>query len=136
MLVRFHPRRDDPDPRSYRIKQIIPIAILLAILVIGFHDGGEYASARRQLTEGTRQAAIRAASTKGDRNVTGRVAVETAAEHGVSVFAYDHQQRRVEVWGRIEVEDTWILHVITAGIEGRASGVPYTIDHSESAAIR
>lgn len=102
----------------------------------GFHDGGVYARARRHLVEGTREAALKAAATKGDRNVTGRVAAETAARHGVTVYAYDVKERRVEVWGNIEVGGTWILHVITAKIEGRAPDKPYTIETKESVSIR
>lgn len=102
------------------MKKVLLIALGIALAVAFVHDLGAYVNARRAVIEATRSAAEVAAglATTG-RDAAARAAAATAAEYGVTVYLYNQDNTRVEVWGKIEVEDTWVYAPVTGWIEDR-----------------
>lgn len=119
------------------MKKILVIALVVALAVTFVHDLGAYVNARRALVEGTRDAADVAAgvATTG-RNAAARAAADKALERGVTVYLYDQDGTRVEVWGRIEVEGTWVYAPVTGFIEERPAEQLPVLEHYASTPIR
>ncbi|MBE0417752.1 MAG: hypothetical protein IBX63_08295 [Coriobacteriia bacterium] len=119
------------------MKKVVVIALIVAVAVTFVHDLGAYVSARQAIVEASRDAADVAAglATTG-RDAAARAAADTASERGVTVYLYDQDGTRVEVWAKVEVEDTWIYAPVTAFVEGRPSEQLPVLDYRATAPIR
>lgn len=96
------------------------IALGIALAIVFVNDLGAYATARRTVIEATQGAAdVAAGVALSGRDAAGRAAVASASERGVTVYLYNQDDARVEVWGRIEVTDSWVYAPAVALIEGR-----------------
>lgn len=119
------------------MKKLLIVAVVLAVAITFVHDLGVYVSARRALVESTRDAAeLAAGMSNASRDEAARAAADKAAERGVTVYMYDQDGTRVELWTRIEVEGTWVYAPVSAFIEGRASEDPPVLEHYETSPVR
>jgi len=119
------------------VKKLLIIAVVLAVAITFVHDLGSYVNARRRLIEGSREAAELAAGMgASSRDEAARAAAERAAERGVTVYMYNQDSTRVEVWAKIEVEDTWVYAPVTAFIEGRDADQVPVLEHYETSPLR
>jgi Flp pilus assembly protein TadG len=119
------------------MKRVLLIALGVALAVTFVHDLGAYVNARRSVIEATREAADVAAgvATTG-RDAAARAAVDAATEYGVTVYLYNQDNTRVEVWGKIEVTDTWVYAPVTGWIEGRPADQLPVLENYASTPIR
>ena len=119
------------------MKNVILIALGVALAVTFVHDLGAYVNARRTVIEATREAADVAAgvATTG-RDAAARAAADTAAEYGVTVYLYNQDNTRVEVWGKIEVTGTWVYAPVTGRIQNRPADQLPVLESYASAPIR
>ncbi|HET6498024.1 MAG TPA: hypothetical protein VFH17_03115 [Coriobacteriia bacterium] len=102
------------------MKKVVFVALGIALAIVFINDLGAYVSARRAVIEATRQAADTAAgAAQSGRDAAARAAAETAAQQGVTVYLYDQDDTRVEVWGRIEITGSWVYAPAAALLEGR-----------------
>lgn len=119
------------------MKRVLLIALGIAVAVTFVHDLGAYVNARRTVVEATRDAAdVAAGVATSGRNEAAVAAVDTAAEYGVTVYLYNQDNTRVEVWGKIEVQDTWVYGPVTAVIENRPTGEPPVLENYATDPIR
>lgn len=102
------------------MKKLVLVALGIALAIVFVNDLGAYVTARRTVIEATRQAAETAAGVAVDgRDAAARAAAQTAEERNVTVYLYDQDETRVEVWGRIEITDSWVYAPAVALLEGR-----------------
>jgi hypothetical protein len=119
------------------MKRVLLIALGVALAVTFVHDLGAYVNARRNVVEATRDAAdVAAGVATSGRDAAARAAVETAAVYGVTVYLYNQDNTRVEVWGKMEVTDTWVYAPVTGWIEGRPADQLPVLEYYASAPIR
>lgn len=119
------------------MKKLLIIAVVLAVAITFVHDLGAYVNARRALIEGSREAAeVAAGLGSSGRDEAARSAAEKAAERGVTVYMYNQDSTRVEVWAKIEVDETWVYAPVTALIEGRDADQPPVLEHYETSPLR
>jgi len=119
------------------VRKVLLIALVIALAVTFVHDLGAYVNARRTVVEATRDAADVAAgiATTG-RDAAARAAADTAAGYGVTVYLYNQDETRVEVWGKIAVEDTWVYAPVTGWIENRPPDESPVLENYATAPIR
>ncbi len=119
------------------MKKLVVIALVLALAVTFVHDLGAYVGARRAVVEATRDAAdVAAGLATSGRDAAARAAADSAADRGVTVYLYNQDSTRVEVWGKIEVEGTWVYAPATALIENRPSEQLPELEYYATAPIR
>lgn len=119
------------------MKKIIVIAVVIAIAVVIVHDLGAFVTARRMVTEGTREAGDVAAglATQG-RDTAAREAVATAAKRGVEIVSFNQDETYVEVEGRIEISGTWVYAPLVARISNRPPDELPVLKHQVRTPIR
>jgi Flp pilus assembly protein TadG len=123
--------------KERRHEEILIVALVVALAVTFVHDLGEYVSARRAVVEGARDAAdVAAGLASTGRDAAARAAADKALERGVTVYLYDQDGTRVEVWAKIEVDGTWVYAPVTAFIEGRPADQLPVLEYYASAPIR
>jgi Flp pilus assembly protein TadG len=119
------------------MKRVLIIALVIALAVTFVHDLGAYVSARRAVAEGARDAAdVAAGLASTGRDAAARAAADKALERGVTVYLYDQDGTRVEVWAKIEVEGTWVYAPVTGFIEGRPAEQLPVLEYYASTPIR
>lgn len=119
------------------MKKVLVIALIVGVAVTFVHDLGAYVDVRRTLVEATRDAAdIAAGLATTGRDTAARAAADAAAERGVTVYLYDQDDTRVEIWAKMEVEGTWVYGPFTALVEARPSEQPPMLEYYATTPIR
>lgn len=119
------------------MKKALAFALVVALAVTFVHDLGAYVNARRAVAEGARDAAdVAAGLASTGRDAAARAAADKALERGVTVYLYNQDGTRVEVWTKIEVEGTWVYAPVIAFIQGRPAGQLPALEYYASTPIR
>ncbi|MFU8890103.1 MAG: hypothetical protein ACNA76_00395 [Anaerosomatales bacterium] len=119
------------------MKKILIIALVVALAVTFVHDLGAYVSTRRAVVEAARDAAdVAAGLASSGRDAAARAAADKALERDVTVYLYNQDETRVEVWAKKELEGTWVYQPVTGLIEGRPAEQPPVLEYYASTPIR
>jgi hypothetical protein len=114
------------------VKKVIVTALIVAVAVTFVHDLGAYVNARRTVVEAARDAAdVAAGVATSGRDAAARAAADSAADSGATVYLYDQDSTRVEVWGKDRGRRHMGVRTVTAFVEDRPSDQLPTLDYRD-----
>ena len=102
------------------MKKLLTLALLVAILGVGFNDGGRWFAAENSLTESTNDlaswAAINVGSMPADQ--AARALSDRAAPMGMRIYQYAHTPTGIELWTEKDVTGTLVVGPYIAMMRG------------------
>jgi len=114
------------------MKKLLFVIVIVVLAATFLNDLGAYVNTRRGLIEATREAAEEAAGVRGSSADAARAAAAVAAQRGATVYHYEQDGTRVEVWARADLEGTWVYGTLSALAEGRPRTEPLVLTHYET----
>lgn len=122
------------------MERLLRILLVVVIIAVPVNEIGRYATAAYNLdvvTRDTAQEAAREVRTKNaSRDAAGRVAVQYAAERGVTLYGYDQTDTEVRVWTQIEVRGSVLVGPYRALVAGAPLDTSYLIQDESKAFTR